>query len=162
MITSRRDYLLRLIDEVGRLLARAVFKRRAGAAAEALEAVVASCERLFNLEADKLFQFTPEQHFAMLADDETAEAGRDKILLYAALNAEAGLIYRALGKPSLARASLLNALRFTLRARLEFPAENLPAFAPDITSLCAELAAEPLDAETQGLLATVRRLPPPK
>jgi hypothetical protein len=162
MITSRRDYLLRLIDEVGRLLARAVLKRRAGAAVEALESVVASCERLFQLEADKLFQLTPEQHFAMLADGETAEAGRDKILLYAALNAEAGHIYRSLGKPPLARASLLNALRFTLRARLEFPPGELPVFAPDIDALWAELAPEPLDAETQEMLAATRRLPPIK
>ena len=81
MLTSRRDYILRIIDEVGRLLARALFKRRAGANAEALEAIVQSCERLFSMEADKLFQFTPEQHFAMLADAETPENGRDKILL---------------------------------------------------------------------------------
>ncbi len=156
MLTSRRDYILRLIDEVGRLLARALFKRRVGAHAEALEAVVESCERLFSLEADKLFQFTPEQHFAMLADGESPEIGRDKILLYAALNAEAGHIYRALGKPALARASTLNALRFTLRARLEFPAANLPSFAPDPADLQAALAGEPLDAATAELIAAAQ------
>ena len=156
MLTSRRDYLLRLIDEVGRLLARAVGKRRGGAHAEALEAVVQSCERLFNLEADKLFQFTPDQHFALLADAESPEAGRDKILLYAALNAEAGHIYRAMGKPELARGSTLNALRFALRARLEFPVGDLPSFSPDIADLRAELGAEPLDVETAELIVAAR------
>lgn len=153
MLTSRRDYILRLIDEVGRLLARAVMKRRGGAQVEALEAVVHSCERLFDLEADKLFQFTPDQHFVMLAEGEPPEIARDKILLYAALNAEAGQIYRAMGRATMARASTLNALRFALRARLEFPVADLPAYAPAISELREQLSDEPLDAATADLLA---------
>lgn len=157
MITSRRDYLLRIIDEAGRLLARAVLKRREGAPAEALESIVAACERLFSLEADKLFQFTPEQHYVMLLDGEEPVAGRDKILLYAALLVEAGQIYRATGKTAMARASTLNALRFVLHSRLELPAGDLPAFAPDIATLQAHLAGEPLDDETAELLRAVSR-----
>lgn len=152
MITSRRDYLLRIIDEVGRLLARALMKRQTAATHEALDAVVRGCERLFGLEADKLFQLTPEQHFAMLADGEPPEIARDKVLLYAALNAEAGHNYLALGRPDLARASHLNALRLCLRAQLEFPAGPLPAYAPDRASLEEALAGEPLDPATAALL----------
>lgn len=155
MITSRRDYLLRLIDEVARLLARVVFKRRAGAPEEALSYLVQGCERLFDLEADKLFQLTPEQHFAMLADAESPELGRDKVLLYAAFNAEAGHLYRTLGRPAIARASFLNALRLTLRAHLEFPIGNLPAYAPDLAALRETLAEAPLDATTLEWLAAV-------
>ncbi len=162
MLTSRRDYLLRLIDEVGRLLARVVFKRRAGAHEDALAAVVQGCERLFNLEADQLFQLTPEQHFAMLADAASPELGRDKILLYAALNAEAGKIYDAMGRATMARASRLNALRLTLRVHLEFPPENPPLFAPAIADLRQALAEESLDADTQALLARVEAPPPPR
>jgi hypothetical protein len=161
MLTSRRDYILRIIDEVGRLLARAVLKRGTGALAEALEAIVASCERLFNLEADKLFQFTPEQHYVMLRDGETPEIARDKILLYAALLAEAGQLYRATGKATMARASTLNALRFVLHTRLELPAADLPAFAPNLAELQADLAGEPLDDETAELLQAVSRLERP-
>src|SRR6476469_1843991 len=97
MITSRRDYILRIIDEVGRLLARVVFKRRNRQPEEALQVLVQACERLFALEADKLFQFTPDQHFTMLTQDEPPEIARNKVLLYAALNAEAGQIYGELG-----------------------------------------------------------------
>ena len=70
MLTSRRDYILRIIDEVGRLLARVVFKRRTGETEEALQTIVQACERLFSMEADKLFQFTPEKHYAMLLESE--------------------------------------------------------------------------------------------
>ncbi len=152
MLTSRRDYLLRLIDEVGRLLARALMKRQQSAPLDALDAVVRGCERLFGLEADKLFQFTPEQHFAMLAEGEPPEMASDKILLYAALCAEAGRNYELIGRRELARASTLNALRLYLRARIEFPTAPLPAHAPDPATLQDALADAPLDPETAALL----------
>lgn len=157
MITSRRDYILRIIDEVGRLLARVVFKRRGGDDREALQTVVQACERLFGLEADKLFQFTPEQHFAMLSENEPPEIARDKILLYAALNVQAGHIYAKLGNPTMARASFLNSLRLTLRARAEFGSEKLPEFAPDLDELSNLLAGEPLDPETAARLVLLKR-----
>src|SRR5436305_6765567 len=97
MLTSRRDYLLRIIDEVGRMLARVVFKRRNGREQEALQAVVQACERLFNLEASELFQFTPDQHFVMLTRDVNPADAQAQVLLYAALNAEAAHAYLALG-----------------------------------------------------------------
>ena len=152
MLTSRRDYILRIIDEVSRLLARAIFKRRSGDTEEALHTVVQSCERLFALEADKLFQFSPEQHFVMLTEGEPPEIARNKVLIYAALNTEAGHLYTKLGNRPMARASFLNALRFSLRARTEFPAEDLPSFAPSIAVLRDCLADEPLDETTTELL----------
>jgi hypothetical protein len=159
MITSRRDYLLRIIDEVGRLLARVMLKRRSGDAEGALGTIVQACERLFSLEADKLFQFTPAQHFAMLTESEDPLIARDKVLLYAALNTEAGHIYSKLGNAAMARASFLNALRFTLRAELELSAANLPAYAPKVSLLRELLAGEPLDAETTELLARAEARP---
>ena len=156
MITSRRDYLLRIIDEVGRILARVAFKRRTGSDQEALESVVIGLERLFTLDGDQIFLLTPEQHYAMLTDDvETPEFARDKVLLYAALSAEAGAIYAKQGNRALARATRLNALRFTLRARRDFPGEGLPDYTPKVEELVAALSDEPLDPEATELLNTV-------
>ncbi len=152
MLTSRRDYLLRIIDEVGRMLARVIFQREKGRQQDALQSVVQACERLFGLEADKLFQFSPDQHFAMLAEGETPEAARDKILLYAALNTEAGRVYRELANPTMANVSLLNALRFTLKAEKAFPREGWPAFAPSVEELGKLLQGIPLDPETTELM----------
>lgn len=157
MITSRRDYLLRMIDEVGRLLARLIFQREKGRPQDALQSVVQACERLFNLDASRLFQFTPEQHFLMLTRDENPADARDKVLLYAALNAEAGRSYHALGNALMARASFLNALRFTLRAQREFPSAGaLPSYAPKIPELREALKEQPLDPDVMDLL---RQLP---
>jgi hypothetical protein len=155
MLTSRRDYILRIIDEVSRLLARVIFKRRSGEQEDALQAIVQACERLFALEADKLFQFTPDQHFVMLTEGEEPEVGRDKVLLYAALNTEAGHIYGKLSNSAMARASYLNALRFALRARSEFSQDNLPPYAPSLAVLREALADTPLDPATAEMLKAV-------
>lgn len=154
MLTSRRDYILRVIDEVGRLLARVTFKRKAGAEQEALETIVVGFQRLFNLESDQIFLLTPEQHYEMIVTDPdaTPEDKRDKLLLYAALSAEAGAIYAKMGNAALARVTRLNALRFSLRARTEFSSESLPPYAPDIGELRSALASEPLDRDIAELV----------
>ncbi len=154
MYVSRRDYILRLIEEVAQLLARIVFQRTAGRPQEALQSLVQACERLFGMEADKLFQFTPEQHFAMLVEGEAPETARNKILLYAALNKEAGKIYTQLTHATMAHVSFLNALRLTLKAQHAYSTENLPAFAPRVPELLAALKDRPLDAETAELIHT--------
>jgi hypothetical protein len=88
----------------------------------------------------------------MLTEGEAAEIARDKVLLYAALNMEAGQIYTQLGNRTMARASFLNALRLTLRARKEFPAENLPPYTPSLAVLRESLADTPLDPGTAEML----------
>ena len=152
MLTSRRDYLLRIIDEVSRILGQVIFKRRAGADQEALEMVVVGLQRLFNLEADQVFLLTPDEHYSLLAGDESEEFARDKILLYAALSVEAGEVYARQGNRSMARATRINALRFLLKAREEFSTEGLPDYAPKVAPLLALLADEMLDAATARLL----------
>jgi len=156
MISSRRDYILRLIEEAAQMLARLISQRASGRYEDSLKSTVQACERLFGVEADRLFQFTPDQHFAMLTADQPPELARDRVLLYAALNAEAARTYAALGNRAMARASFVNALRFTLRAGLEFPAGDLPVYAPSVEALLESLKAEPLDADTAALLAESR------
>ncbi len=153
-----RDYLLRLIEQVGQLLSRAVQQRQNHAPQESLQSVMAACERLFGLPAVEVFQHTPDQHIRMLADGETPEIARDKILMYAALNAEAGRCYAELGNPPFAHQSYYNALRLTLRARRDYPADRWPPFAPNVTDLLTLLGDTPLDDDTAALLASH---PPP-
>ena len=126
--------------------------------------MVAACERLFQLEAPRLFQFTPDQQIMMLAEGEPPDIARDKILLYAALNAEAGRCYRALGNSTLSRQSFINALRLVAKARQAGPADGWPVFAPLPADLLGELGGQPLDADTAALLAAAGLAPqaPPK
>jgi hypothetical protein len=148
----QRDYILRLIDQVGQFLAKVVLQRKQNSPHEALQNVMAGCERLFAIDAVELFRFTPEQHVAMLADGESPDIARDKILIYAALNAEAGRCFALLGRAEQSRNSTLLALRLTLKARADYGAEAWPDFAPKTAELIQALGATPLDEETAGLL----------
>jgi hypothetical protein len=152
MLTSRRDYLQRIIDEVVEFLSRVVFQRSKNRPEDAMQSVVQAGERLFGLEADQLFQFTPEQQFVMLTEHESPEIAGQKVLLFAALNAEAGKIYTTLGNLKMARSCLVNALRFTLKAQASFPSENPPAYAPRVPDLLDALKDAPLDADTAALV----------
>jgi hypothetical protein len=147
MITSRRDYLLRMIDEITRMIARIVFKRRGGADQEALEIVVQGFERLFNLDRNQVFQFTPDQQFAMLTLDEPPEIARDKVLLYAALSAEAGWTYHKMGQQRMATATFMNAVRFALRSRAYQVDTPLPDYAPKVEDLVAMIGDDRLDPD---------------
>lgn len=161
MLTSRRDYILRIIDEVGLLLRRVLQQRSAGRPEEGLESVVAACERLFHMEAPQLFQFTPDQQAVMLAEGEAPDVARDKILLYAALNEEAGRCYQALGNAALSRQSYINALRLTLKSQDNCQGLGLPAYAPDPRILLRLLDGAPLDADTAELVAAKLPRQPP-
>lgn len=153
MITSRRDYMMRILEEVSRLLARVSFKRRKGDTDDAaLETVVFGFQRLFNLDSDQIFLLTPSQHYDLLADADTPEFARDRVLMYAALSAEAGYVYARQDNHAMARATFTNALQFTLKALASYPSGGLPAFAPKVDELVAALADEPLDATTAKLL----------
>jgi hypothetical protein len=159
MLTSKRDYILRIIDEVGELLSRVIFQRSKDRPEDAMQSVVQAGERLFNLEADKLFQFTPDQQFAMLTEHEAPAIAGQKVLLFAALNAEAGKIYTTLGNLPMARSCFINALRFTLKAQASFPSENPPAYAPRVPELLATLKDAPLDADTAALVSAEHPAP---
>ena len=149
----QRDYILRLIEQVAQLLSRVVRQREGHSPQEALQSIMAACERLFGMEAVQIFQFTPDQHVAMLADGEEPQVAHDKILMYAALNEEAGRCYSTLGHPKLSQQSFINALRLSLKAQHQFPGFDAPAFAPKNDELIHLLAGTPLDEEMLALIA---------
>lgn len=151
-----RDYLLRIIEQVGQLLRRVVQQREQNAPQEALQSVMAACERLFGMEAVQLFQFTPDQHVLMLAENEPPENARDKILMYAALLTEAGRAYRTLEQPHLAQQTFLTALRLTLKARRDYTGDAWPSYAPAANDLLLLLGDTPIDEDTAALLADAR------
>lgn len=148
----QRDYILRLIEQVAQLLSRVIRQREGHAPQEALQSIMAAFERLFGMEAVRIFQFAPDQHAAMLAEGEEAEVAHDKILMYAALNEQAGRCYTTIGQPKLARLSFENALRSSLKAQQQYPGFNPPTFAPSVSELLKLLGNAPLDEETTSLL----------
>jgi len=154
MITARRDYMMRVIEEVGRILARLSFKRRKGGDTDdnALESVIFGLQRLFDLPPDQIFRLTPAQHYDLLVRDEPPEFARDKVLLYAALYTEAGHAYMRMKSREKAAITFGTALQFVLKARTQFPVDGWPEYAPSVTDLLDALGDAPLDPETTALL----------
>ena len=151
----RRDYLLRIIDQVALLLVRAIRQRESSVPQEGLQSIMAACERLFGMDAVQLFQFTPDQHVLMLAKGEEPEAAHDKIMIYARLNQAAGVCYERLGQANLALQSFTNALRLSLAAKAQSPKAPAPDFAPDMYQLLAKIGT-PADQATADLVAAAQ------
>lgn len=157
MITSRRDYIVRVIEELGRVIARLSARRKQENPEEtALETIVMGFQRLLVLDADQIFLLTPDQHFTMLVRDEPPDVARDKVLTYAALSTEAGHVYARKGNAAIARATWLNALRFVLKAQTRWSMEGAPDYAPRVDDLLALVKDAPLDAETAALLSQAK------
>jgi hypothetical protein len=156
----QRDYILRLIEQVAQLLSRAIRQRDTSSPHEALQSIMAAFERLFGMEAVQIFRFSPEQHAVMLAENELPDVAHQKLLMYAALNEEAGHCYSRLGQTALAQQTFLNALRFTLKARADYPAFESPAFAPDPTKLQLLIDPASLDEETARWLQSLAQVSP--
>jgi hypothetical protein len=77
---------------------------------------------------------------------------RDKCLAFAALNRQVGLIYLDQGAVDTARTAFHLGLVFTLRGRLEYPAESRPPFTPEVSELVGRLQGYDLPPSTQRLL----------
>ncbi len=156
MLTSKRDYIQRIVEEVAEFLARVIFPAESkGRREDAMQSVVQAGK-------DQLFQFTPEQQFIMLTEHETPEIAGQKVLaLRRAQCRGRENLYDAGQSGKMARSCLINALRFTLMAQASFPSENPPAYAPRVPHLLDALKDAPLDADTDtaALLRAERPTP---
>ncbi len=105
MAPQRQDYLLRLIEELGRFVREALRSGEPQRAEAALPALVQAQERLFARPAAQFVELTPEAQVDLLAFGESAATAREKCLTYAAILDYAAELYEPAGRPALALAS---------------------------------------------------------
>lgn len=152
----QRDYLLRLIEEAVQVIARIAHLRESGQPGQAVNEVIESVERLFGLTVTELGSLDTDQLFGQLTLEENPDDARNKCVIFAALNNQAGLAYADKDLPALAQPAFHLALVFTLRALTAFPGPNLPAFTPDVDALLYRLEGFDLPRSTLDLLAAYR------
>jgi hypothetical protein len=152
----QRDYLLRLIEEAAQVIARITRLREEGQTEQAIGAVIDSLEKLFGLTVSELGSLDTDQIFAQLTLEENPANARDKCLIFAALNNQAGLSYLDRDLPALAQPAFHLALVFTLRALTGFPGPGAPSITPDIDALLYHLEGFELPRSTMDLLAAYR------
>lgn len=105
MASQRQDYLLRLIEELGRFVREALRSGEPQRAEAALPALVQAQERLFARPAAQFADLPPETQVDLLAGGESAATAREKCLTYAAILDYAAELYDPAGRPALALAS---------------------------------------------------------
>jgi len=158
---AQRDYILRLIEQAAQLLAQITHQREMGQPGLAVQTVIDGVERLFGLTVSELGSLDEEALFEQLTQRESPENARDKCVVFAALNYQAGLSYEDRDLPALAQPAFHLALVFTLRARVSFPAKGAPEFTPRVDDLLYRLEGFELPVTTRSLLEQYRSPLPP-
>jgi hypothetical protein len=156
----QRDYILGLIEQAGQFFRGIIALREAGHPDLAVQSVIASMEKLFGLSVTDVATLDVESLFAQLTREENAENARDKCLVFAALNNQAGLAFAEKELPALAQPAFHLALVFSLKALTAYPRANLPSFTPDVAYLCHQLEGFELPPSTLDLLAEYERTAP--
>ena len=105
MSPQRQDYLLRLIEELGRFVREVLRSGEKPRAEAALPALVQAQERLFALPAEVFLGRPLEVQVDLLAKGESSETTADKCITYAGILHHAAELYTALGRPALALSS---------------------------------------------------------
>ncbi|MDD2762366.1 MAG: hypothetical protein PHE83_00165 [Opitutaceae bacterium] len=149
---QRQDYILRLLEELGRFLAEVLKFRRAGSHDAALLTILHAQERLFARPAAEFMTRPVGEQMHLLALGESGADAREKCLAYATLLAEAGHTYQAREQPALAEGAYQVALQVVRLALQDHPAGDSPEQRDRVLSLIAQLPGDGLKAEIQALL----------
>jgi hypothetical protein len=156
----QRDYILRLIEQAMQVIARIAFQREMGQPGLAVQSVIDGIEKLFGLSVSELGSLDTDQLYAQLTQEEQPENARDKCIVFAALNNQAGMAYEEKDLPALAQPAFHLALVFTLRALTGFAGSGLPEFTPKVGDLLYRLEGFELPRTTLDLLDAYRARTP--
>ena len=127
----RQDYLLRLIEELGRFVRELSHLRSAGRHEEALLRTMQAQEQLFGGSAAAQAALTPAEQVIVLTRDEPPRVAGQKCLAHATLLTESARTYRARDAHELADGALLAALEIAAAAAEQFPVA-LADFPPEV------------------------------
>ena len=148
---TREDYILRFIGLLRQAIAQILNYRVAGRYDEALLAAFSAQEKLFGRKTAELAALDLEELLRLLRLDETNAIGREKVLGYAALLRETGLVYEAMSRHDLAVGCFQLALHGMLTVVVED--ENSPDEVRTLMrALLARIPPDQLHAPVMELL----------
>jgi hypothetical protein len=153
----RRDYILSLIEEAGQFFRAIADQRTALMPDTAIQTVIDAMEKLFGLTVTSLSSLDVDSLYAQLVTGESEKNARDKCLIFAGLNYQAGLAFADKDMPALAQPAFHLALVFSLKALMGYPAAERPPFAPDVAVLRHQLEGFAVPEATLELLAEYER-----
>ncbi|MBI3851353.1 MAG: hypothetical protein HY298_13915 [Verrucomicrobia bacterium] len=147
----RRDYILRMIEECIRALARINSLKKGQRWTEASEALDAEFQRLIGDGAQAVARLSETELLARLVQGEPTQVVRHKTLLLTALLKQAGDVAAAQDHPEHSRECYLKALHVLLDTLARGEVSDCPDFVPKVEMLVTALPP-PLPMRTHALL----------
>jgi len=147
----RRDYIVRMIEEMGRALALIRELRKGGRADEARRLVDEECAKFTAMGAAGVVKLTETELLARVSEGQFAQTVHLRTLAVVSLLCEAAEI-ASNNQPDEARELYLKALHLLLEVlSLDDPA-GFPEFVPKVEAIVTALQDKPLALQTQALL----------
>ncbi len=140
----RRDYILRMIEECIRALARINSLKQGQRWDEASEALDAEFQRLIGDGAQAVVRLSETELLARLVQGEPTQAVRQRTLVLTTLLKEAGEVAAAQHRPEDSRECYLKALHLLLDTLARGEVFECPEFVPKVEMLVAVLQPTPL------------------
>ncbi len=148
----RRDYIMRMIQECIRALARINSLKKAQRWNEASEELDAEFQRLIGAGPQTVARLSETELLARLVEGEATQVVRQKTLILTALLKEAGDVAAAQDRPEDSRECYLKALHLLLEVLARGEVFECPEFVPKVEMLKEALQGSHLPLQTHALL----------
>ena len=148
----RRDYILRMIEELAEALARIRSLKHGRRWAEAGDELDAEFKKLVGDGAQAVAQLSETELLARVMQGGPTHLVRDKTLMLSTLLTEAGDVAAAEGREDESRECYLKALHLLLDVLARNEAFECPGFVPKVETLVAALQSAPLPVRSAAML----------
>lgn len=125
MSAQRQDYLIRLIEELGRFVREVIRSGEARRLESAVPAIVQAQEKLFARPATAFLTLPLEEQIDLLAEGESAATAAEKCVTYAGILRFAAQVYAAKQRDVLAHSSEQIADEVLQIARTRWPEQKI-------------------------------------
>jgi hypothetical protein len=148
----RRDFIVRMIEEMGRALAQIRALRQGGRAEEAWEMVDEECKKFAAMGVKGILVLSETELLARVSEGQLAQTVHYRTLAVVTILREAGEIADGAGRSDEARAIYLKALHLLLGVLSQDDPAGFPDFVPKVEALVSALQGQPLPLETQSMV----------
>lgn len=148
----RRDYLLRMIEDFIRVLARIESFKKGQLWQEASQELGEQFQALIGAGPEAIVRMSDTEVMAKIIAGEPTSAVRDKVLMVTRLLKEAGETAAAQGNEEASTAAYMKGLHLLLTAISRDDALECPEYVPSVDAFVNSLQGVELPFHTQGLL----------
>jgi hypothetical protein len=148
----RRDYILRMIEEFAKAIARIRGFKNDQRLLEALSLTEEEFKRISGLDSESVLRLSETELLARLIQNDSEHSVREQMLFLTTLLRETGDIAVAQERLEDGRACYLKGLHLLLDSLARGEAAELPEFVPKVDEFVAALADSELPIQTSALL----------